>query len=116
MRKIAQDIAQAIRQNRSVCKGNTYYDADQGRVYLHGHCILFKADGVFMVHMGTVKQWNTNTTRSRINDLCSLFGAYHVVARQNWELKVNPDAHLQAHRWLDGAECGALIAFNAPKA
>ena len=113
MRQVARLIARAIEQNRTASVGNTLYDAKTGRVYLYGNCILFRADGVFMVHMDTVRRWPTNTTRSRINELCYHFGSCAVVAQKNWELQVNPDAHLRAHRWLDGSKCGDLIAFKA---
>ena len=83
MRKIEQQMIQAIKENRNWKSGNTSvcYSADYGtsRVYLHDNLIAIVSDTDVEVFDGG---WRSVTTKSRlnslINDLCDgrMFGVF----------------------------------------
>ena len=58
MRKITQEIAAAFNARKSKTNGATVTDGEA--IYLHGHKIVERRDGV--VHV-TLAGWNTTTTR-----------------------------------------------------
>ena len=74
MRKIEQQMIQAIKENRNWKSGNTSvcYSADYGtsRVYLHDNLIAIVSDTDVEVFDGG---WQSNTTKSRLNAICDTF-------------------------------------------
>jgi hypothetical protein len=74
MRKIEQQMIQAIKDNRNWKSGNTSvcYSADYGtsRVYLHDNLIAIVSDTDVEVFDGG---WQSNTTKSRLNAICNAF-------------------------------------------
>ena len=81
MRKIAQQIAQAIKDGKSRTIGNTRYDAQSGAVFLHGYRILYRSSTVgfqdsFLIDIETCKRWPTRTTCSRVNDVVNCMTGY----------------------------------------
>lgn len=84
MRIIAQRIAQAIKQNKSIHIDNTEYNANSGEVRLHSHRILYRVNDHFMIDRHTVEQWPTNTTKSRINDISRCMGARSLLYQKDF--------------------------------
>ena len=74
MRKIEQQMCAAIHNNKNWQSGNTAvtFDADtnNSKVFLHGNLIAVVGDEHLEILDGG---WQTNTTKSRINALCSEF-------------------------------------------
>ena len=74
MRKIEQQMIEAIKENRNWKSGNTSvcYSADYGtsRVYLHDNLIAIVSDTDVEVFDGG---WQSNTTKSRLNAICNTF-------------------------------------------
>ena len=74
MRKIEQQMCDAIKENRNWKSGNTEvcYSDDYGtsRVYLHDNLIAIVSDTDVEVFDGG---WQSNTTKSRLNAICTEF-------------------------------------------
>ena len=73
MRKIESQMCQAIQNNESWQSGNTCVTTQQdgvSTVYLHGNKIAEIDDTTMTIFDGG---WQTNTTKSRLNALCSEF-------------------------------------------
>ena len=72
MRKIEQQMCQAIQANKNWCSGNTQVVTNDGvsTVYLHGNKIAMIDDTTMTIFDGG---WQSNTTKSRLNALCSEF-------------------------------------------
>ena len=74
MRKIEQQMCAAIHNNQNWQSGNTAvtFDAEtnNSKVFLHGNLIAVVGDEHLEILDGG---WQTNTTKSRINALCSEF-------------------------------------------
>ena len=73
MRKIEQQMNQAIRAGKSWCSGNTavVVDGESTKVYLHGnHIATVETDCVLLYDGG----WQSHTTKSRLNALITEFG------------------------------------------
>ena len=73
MRKIEQQMIDAINTNKNWCSGNTMVktdDANISRVFLHGNHIATITDDDMMIMDGG---WQSNTTKSRLNALCDAF-------------------------------------------
>ena len=74
MRKIEQQMIQAVANNKSWTNANTSvtYCEENGesRVYLHGNHIATVGDDFLQVFDGG---WQTNTTKSRLNALINRF-------------------------------------------
>lgn len=87
--KIALKIAEAIKAGRSVTIGNTSFDAQYGIVALHGNRILYRLDGVYRVDLRVCREWQTVTTRSRVNDICVAMGGPWLLAQRDFSLVVN---------------------------
>ena len=74
MRKIEQQMIQAVANNKSWTNANTSVtycpETDESRVYLHGNHIATVGDDFLQVFDGG---WQTNTTKSRLNALINRF-------------------------------------------
>ena len=73
MRKIEQQMIDAINANKNWCSGNTMVktdDANISRVFLHGNHIATITDDDMMIMDGG---WQSVTTKSRLNALCDAF-------------------------------------------
>ena len=73
MRKIEQQMIDAINANKNWCSGNTMVktdDANISRVFLHGNHIATIDDDSMMIMDGG---WQSVTTKSRLNALCNAF-------------------------------------------
>lgn len=82
MRKIEQQMNEAIRNRKFWCKDNTMVHSD-GNVYLHGNNIAQVTDtGEIKVNLYTLRRWPSMTTRSRLRalgaDLVSIKGVLHL--------------------------------------
>ena len=73
MRKIESEMVAAIYKNKNWCSGNTMVktdDANISRVFLHGnHIATIDEDSLMIMDGG----WQSKTTKSRLNALCSFF-------------------------------------------
>jgi hypothetical protein len=74
MRKIEQQMIEAVSNNKSWTNANTSVtycaDSDESRVYLHGNHIATVGDNFLQVFDGG---WQSNTTKSRLNALINRF-------------------------------------------
>ena len=74
MRKIESQMCAAVQSNKNWKSGNTEVTVDKetntSSVYLHGNLIATVTDNDMTIYDGG---WQTNTTKSRINALCSEF-------------------------------------------
>ena len=74
MRKIEQQMIQAVANNKSWTNANTSVtycpETDESRVYLHGNHIATVGDNFLQVFDGG---WQTVTTKSRLNALINRF-------------------------------------------
>ena len=68
MRKITQDICEALQSGTPCTRSNTYTDGK--KVFLHGNLIAFKRENGLSISMAG---WPTVTTRERINGLLEFF-------------------------------------------
>ena len=86
MRKIEREMIQAIIDRRDWHKANTSVDITPmyAEISLHGHLIakynLSNMD-LIISHCG----WTTNTTKSRLNSLCSFVTGKCAVFQKNFE-------------------------------
>jgi len=73
MRKIEEEMVDAVRKRRSTWRGgNTSVNTVHGRteVFLHSHHIAtIKEDGEVEVNKFTLRKWPTVTTKSRLRAL-----------------------------------------------
>ena len=72
MRKIEQQMCQAIQNNKNWAGGNTtvFTEDNVSKVYLHGNHIATVDDDTMTIFDGG---WQSNTTKSRLNALCDEF-------------------------------------------
>ena len=72
MRKIETQMIQAIQQNKNWSSGNTQVitEDNTSKVYLHGNHIATVTDDNMTIFDGG---WQSVTTKSRLNALCSEF-------------------------------------------
>ena len=72
MRKIEQQMIAAVQGNKNWRSGNTEVVTNDGvsTVYLHGNKIALVDDTTMTIFDGG---WQSNTTKSRLNALCSEF-------------------------------------------
>jgi hypothetical protein len=72
MRKIEQQMNAAIKADKNWSSGNTQVVTNDGvsTVYLHGNKIAMVDDTTMTIFDGG---WQSNTTKSRLNALCSEF-------------------------------------------
>ena len=72
MRKIEQQMIAAIKADKNWSSGNTQVVTNDGvsTVYLHGNKIALVDDTTMTIFDGG---WQSNTTKSRLNALCSEF-------------------------------------------
>ena len=72
MRKIETQMIQAIQQNKNWSSGNTQVitEDNTSKVYLHGNHIATVTDDNMTIYDGG---WQSVTTKSRLNALCSEF-------------------------------------------
>ena len=74
MRKIEQQMIQAIKDNKDWKSANTrveyYPDSSTSCVYLHGNHIATITDTDVTLYDGG---WQSNTTKSRLNAICNTF-------------------------------------------
>ena len=72
MRKIEQQMCAAIQADKNWSSGNTQVVTNDGvsTVYLHGNKIAMVDDTSLTIFDGG---WQSNTTKSRLNALCSEF-------------------------------------------
>ena len=88
MRKLEKQMNQAIRGQRNWAGSNTtVFTTDNGlesTVYLHGNHIAtyFHYDRTLQIFDGG---WQSVTTKSRLNALCSEFAVGHGVFQKNWQ-------------------------------
>ena len=70
MRKITEQAVTAFWNGYSFSKGNTFVAVDGGTVlfYLHGNLIAKRVDDKLMI---TAANWETNTTKERLNGILS---------------------------------------------
>jgi len=72
MRKIEQQMVNAIKSHTSFSSGNTQVsiDANTAHVFLHGnHIASVVNNNKVMLNLNTLKQYPTNTTKSRLRAL-----------------------------------------------
>ena len=73
MRIIEKNMLKAIVNNKNWCSGNTMVKTDdnnESRVFLHGnHIATITEDDVMLFDGG----WQSKTTKSRLNALCSFY-------------------------------------------
>ena len=84
MRKIEQQMIDAINANKNWCSGNTMVktdDANISRVFLHGNHIATITDDDMMIMDGG---WQSVTTKSRLNALCQEFRPQAGVFQKDW--------------------------------
>ena len=87
MRKIESQMIAAVRENRNWSSANTTVTIDvetnTSSVYLHGNLIATVTDNDMTIYDGG---WQSNTTKSRLNALCSAFAyAGEGVFQQDWK-------------------------------
>ena len=87
MRKIESQMIAAVRENRNWCSGNTSvtFDPETGasKVFLHGNFIATVTEDTLELFDGG---WQSVTTKSRLNALCSAFAyAGEGVFQQDWK-------------------------------
>ena len=74
MRKIESQMCAAVQSNKDWKSGNTEVTIDKetntSAVYLHGNLIATVTDNDMTIYDGG---WQSNTTKSRLNALCSEF-------------------------------------------
>ena len=72
MRKIEQQMCQAIQNNKNWAGSNTSVITEDNvsKVYLHGNHIATVDDDTMTIFDGG---WQSNTTKSRLNALCDEF-------------------------------------------
>ena len=74
MRKIEQQMCDAVQSNKNWKNANTEVTIDQetntSSVYLHGNLIATVTDNDMTIYDGG---WQSNTTKSRLNALCDAF-------------------------------------------
>ena len=70
MRKVTEVIANAFKQGINKTIGNT--STIDGEVFLHGNKIAKIEDGALLM---TLAEWNTKTTRERLNGIADVFGS-----------------------------------------
>ena len=74
MRKIEQQMCDAVQYNKNWKNANTEVTIDQetntSAVYLHGNLIATVTDNDMTIYDGG---WQSNTTKSRLNALCDAF-------------------------------------------
>ena len=88
MRKIEQQMNEAILNRKDFFKGNTSVQnyitetgAREAVVHLHGNHIATVGDTLQICDAG----WQTVTTKSRLNALCAEFATGFGVFQKNWE-------------------------------
>ena len=84
MRKIEQQMNDAIRQGRNFSSSNTtvQHDGDETFVFLHGnHIATVRHHSILLFDGG----WQSNTTKSRLNALLDEFSNGMRVFQKNWE-------------------------------
>ena len=84
MRKIEQQMNDAIRQGRNFSSSNTQvkHDGDETFVFLHGnHIATVRHHSILLFDGG----WQSNTTKSRLNALLDEFSYGMRVFQKNWE-------------------------------
>ena len=71
MRKIEQQMVNAIKQGKPFSSGNTTVtiDANTAHVFLHGNHIASVVNGNVMVNTDTLMEYPTRTTKSRLRAL-----------------------------------------------
>ena len=106
MRKIESQMNQAIRNGSDFSKDNTQVVNIRGNafVYLHGNHIATVSDDSLQLFDGG---WRSNTTKSRLNALCSEFAYGCGVFQKNWEWFVGK--YNQTVDFVDG-----MIILNTP--
>ena len=80
MRKITQQIANALFARQNVTKGNTA--TMDGEVFLHGNKIAKIENGALLMSLAG---WNTPTTRERLNGIADVFGAKDKFSQKDFE-------------------------------
>tara|TARA_R100001443_G_scaffold112196_1_gene125572 strand:+ start:1215 stop:1556 length:342 start_codon:yes stop_codon:yes gene_type:complete len=72
MRKVEQQMCEAIQSNKNWTSGNTSVitEDNTSKVYLHGNHIATVDDDSMTIFDGG---WQSNTTKSRLNALCDEF-------------------------------------------
>lgn len=115
MRKIEQDMIEAIRAGRDWQSGNTRVSQggprdECARVFLHGKLIA-EIDHAINGTRWTLAGWNTPTTRSRINALARAFdwssgvfqakGLPYVNSHAAREGRLHNWREIGAHDWID---------------
>lgn len=93
MRKVAEEIAKAIKSKTAKTVGNTcvVWNATKNEwfVQLHGNLIMTGSDKSILVNLQMVRRWDTVTTRSRVNDLCRLLVGHSLLSHKDGVLLVN---------------------------
>ena len=71
MRKIEQQMVNAIQQGKNFTLDNTHVkiDANTAHVFLHGNHIASVVNGEPIVNIETLRTYPTNTTKSRLRAL-----------------------------------------------
>ena len=73
MRKVEQQMRAAAMQGFNWASGNTTVTVRGHRglteVFLHGHSIAYVKEGKAVPNLTTLRQWPTNTTKSRLKAL-----------------------------------------------
>ena len=105
MRKLEEQMNSAIRGQRNWAGSNTtVFSSDDGlesTVYLHGNHIAtyFHAERTLQIFDGG---WQSVTTKSRLNALCSEFKPAFGVFQKNWTWYVSDRLNNQVFPFISG--------------
>lgn len=89
MRVVEHKMCNALKSNKNMTSGNT--EVRDGRVYLHGNMIAELSNGILFI---SDCNWQTNTTKSRLNALLSAFNVPYRISSKKWKWYIGED------RWL----------------
>ena len=89
MSRIEEEMVDAIKSHNSFSKGHTtvHIDANTAHVFLHGNHIASVVNhGKVMVNLHTLKEYSTNTTKSRLRalgvDICTKQGVIFINGKE----------------------------------
>ena len=105
MREIERQLIEAIEANKPFHKGNTMYDAESRRVYLHGNHIATLSEvwrkGPELNY--SFAGWRTQTTTSRINAIIDWW-ASKTGTKPYRVRRSDPAVVLNPHKWFVAGE------------
>ena len=95
MRKITKQIAEALANGNNKTVGNT--SVKEGKVYLHGNLIVdWRENGLHM----SLADWNTPTTRERLNGIAEYLGLKVRFSQKNYYPYLNGEL-INSNDWIN---------------